>query len=317
MRSPRGRVTTLGAVTRRRGAVVLLIPTLALWACGCGADQEPDGAGPEFDIVEAGYDAVLDGPVIEPDELPFAELAFSPSEQALFDQAVWLLRQPCLTEAGYREPARTQATVGDGVDPARRYYSVEPDQAATVGYALEPSSGATATAAYDRAFDAMVDEMAPADRAAFGDVLFGCIRRAEQQLCGGGDLTQGDGYCHRSMMLTSDRDAISYEAARESDAVREATRRWSACMADDGYRFTAVDEAWNVGAALPATEGAAQAVVDMACKDEARLVEAWATVEGTVQETMIERNPGFYDDLPAAHDAVVQRARAVVEPTSS
>jgi hypothetical protein len=296
-----------------------LVGTILLVAVGCENDHrnENDGSGAsrEFRATSLSYEEVLTQPEVLPSETPFEELLLRPADQSLVDYALWVIRQPCIDEEGFQEPARRRVVhEEDRATDGRRYYFIPIDQASVGGYSMPPI-GATGLAQndYEEAFDAYAASLGAAELHRFGDVVDHCLRQAEQQLCGGGDTTQGDGYCHRSLELASTRDAVSYEAASTSPAVRDAELRWSRCMVSAGYSFDSVEEAWDAGGRLHGELGIAQAVADMSCKDETGLTNVWSTVEAMVQLEMIERDPDFFDDLPDQRRAIIERATAVAQ----
>lgn len=280
------------------------------------SDVASDLDSADYSAGELTYEAVLAGPIVAPEALPFTGLALDPVARTLFEQAAWVIRQPCLEAEGFDEPTRSwEPPAVDGDSPARRYYYVPADRASDLGYSRSPTAGgegARAQADYDRTFDAMVEEMGEGEREEFGEVLTDCLRAAERELCVDGDLVSGDGYCRKSLEMLSDLDATSYRVAEGSPAVGEAVERWSACMAQIGYRFDSVPEAWQAAEGLEDLVEVAQAVVDTACKDQARLVDVWATVEARVQDEMIEREPDYFADLTGERDALLARAQAVV-----
>jgi hypothetical protein len=322
---------------RWRAGVPALPLALALSVAACGG-QGPAAGGDAVDEVtpsdvaadldaatyaagDLTYEAALAGPVVAPEALPFTGLALGPADHALFEQATWVLRRPCLAAEGFEEPpllssASVAAGAGDAPDPARaarRYYHVAPEHAAEHGYAVDDAAGAAADARAqdDRAFDAMLAVMDERERDAFGAALSGCLREAEQELCVDGDLSEGDGYCRKSIELLSDLDATSYRVATESPAVEEAVDRWSRCMAEEGHHYRTVQEAWRAADDLPRRAAVDQAVADAGCKERARLVDVWATVEARVQEEMMAEEPDYFAGLAAERDALLDRARAV------
>ena len=311
-------------LARPKGTIpkITLAGIVLFGAMGCSNDDQNDSsAAPRgFLAASLSYEEVLAEPEVAPTEVPFQELLLGPTDRSLVDYALWVLRQPCIDAAGFREPPRRWApTEEDRAIAGRRYYAIPLEQASTLGYAAPPP-GATgrAQAEYEVAFDAYASGLGEADLQRFGEVVDDCRHQAELELCGGGDNTEGDGYCHRSLELEGAREAASYEAARASPAVREAERRWKRCMASAGYSFGSVEEAWDAGSALEVEQSVAQAVADMSCKEDAGLPHVWSTTEAMIQDEMIERDPGFFDGLDDQRSAMIARATAVArgEPSS-
>jgi hypothetical protein len=94
----------------------------------------------------------------------------------------------------------------------------------------------------------------------------------------------------------------SFQESRQDSRVRSATKEWSSCMAEAGYRYTdpfaAAGDPRFIGGLTD--EQIAVAVTDIDCKSRTNLVGIWFTVESAYQNRYIEQNAAKFEQTREA-----------------
>ncbi|QXE36105.1 hypothetical protein KQY30_19550 [Streptomyces sp. GMY02] len=109
--------------------------------------------------------------------------------------------------------------------------------------------------------------------------------------------------------------AVVFEQSRTDSDVVSAVAKWSSCMGEKGYeRNHPLEDLRELGISLssPVTEGEiAQAIADVACKEETGLVKIWNAQESEKQEKVIAENASKLTEeksVKEASDAKVRQA---------
>jgi hypothetical protein len=120
---------------------------------------------------------------------------------------------------------------------------------------------------------------------------------------GFGGLSEPDPEADRITAALKDE---SFTASTADPRVKAAFARWSACMAQHGYRFADPLTAAGVpsmAAPGPTPAEIAQAEDDVACKAKTRLVGIWFAVESAYQAAEIRANAAKFEAIRKARDA--------------
>lgn len=242
--------------------------------------------------------------------LPFDEYTLSPFEMRTLDHAEDLLVRDCMRGHGMDWQV-LPAPEEEGTDPAhrRRYGVIEMEVAEQYGYGAPP--GAADEVLVEETREDRLTLLATEHRAAHGsEGETGCLEEAA------GDITAGvpgidydllNSYIH-----------TSFEASQSAPPVVDAFSAWSACMADRGFDYPTppeawADERWTDGEGDPSTEETEVATADVACKEDASVVEVWREAEAAVQEGLIEEHPEDFALFAQVRQIRLETARTVLE----
>lgn len=308
-------------------------PTLARWAwaaaiaiagilgiaAGCTTSDDraraPSttlAAVQDFVATRVRYDEAV-ALIREPIQFPLREIMLSLTENLALDRATWILRQPCMSEAGFEELpfAADPPAVLDEINWERRYLYIRLSEARQVGYG--------APTVRDDAFHAYATSRERSQRALSGPELQAwdaaeqrCTKAARQEICGDLHADQQKSYCDRHAAIVNQDSVKSLTVARAAAAVQEATDLWSSCMHGKGYDYGSIDAAWAAGIELEAGDSIDLAIADTSCKDDSKLMLVWATIEAGVQAEIIEKNPERYDDIVRQKDELVRRIAGII-----
>ena len=242
--------------------------------------------------------------------LPFDEYTLSPFEMRTLDYAEDLLVRECMRRHGMDWQV-LPAPEEEGTDPAHRhrYGVIESEVAEQYGYGAPPGS----------ADEALVEEtrqdrltlLATEHRAAHGsEGETGCLEEAA------GDITAG--VPDMDYGLLNSYIHASFEASRSAPPVVDAFSAWSTCMADRDFDYPAptqasADARWTHGEGDPSTEEIEVAMADVACKENASVIEAWRDAEAAAQEDLIEEHPEDFALFVQVRDVRLETARTVLE----
>lgn len=138
----------------------------------------------------------------------------------------------------------------------------------------------------------------------------GCLEEAA------GDITAG--VPDMDYDLLNSYIHASFEASQRTPPVVEAFSAWSACMADRGLDYptpteASADERWTQGEGDPSTEEIEVATADVACKEDASVVEVWGEAEAATQEGLIEEHPEDFSLFAQVREVRLETARTVLE----
>jgi len=251
------------------------------------------------------------------DVLPLQRYELTYDEAAVLHDAMRVLRSRCLARFGV---VGTDSTM---VDPTafessniRRYGITDSHQAATWGYSLPPSGGAsdspvewnpseaerlTATGATTTGEPLGLDDI-PIDK--YGRQLpdGGCAGEAERRLNTRVSSDQG---------LVVDLQNQAFAASERDSRVQIAWSAWTSCMANRGYSYTSPwepnDKLWTGRK----TEERTTAVADSACRQQTQLLNIWGSVESGYQLQLIEKHRTTLTRLRETRDDTLRRARAI------
>ncbi|WP_116244745.1 hypothetical protein [Nocardiopsis sp. FIRDI 009] len=279
-------------------AAASLCVVLGLTACGVRADEGAEN--PVLPSSERARSLVL----------PFDDHTLSPFEIQTIDYAEDLIIRDCMEERGMDWEV-LPVPEEENTDPPhrRRYGVIEPEVAENYGYVAPIGSED------DRA-RAEVRESR------------GTLPRAEYQAAFGAD---GDGGCHGEARervtdgvpdmdynLLNSYIATGFDASQEEPEVIGAFAEWSTCMATRGFDYgtplEAGDDArWAARESEPLPEEIEVATADVACKEEASVVEIWRSAEAEAQRGLIEEHPADFALFAQVREGLLERARAEIE----
>lgn len=311
------RTRTAPALTAVSAATALVV--LALGGCGGGG-----GAGGSDGMVPGGEGEPSVGAV--PRLLSTASLAFpldsyiaSADQRSELSSAQAVLVSACMKRYGftYTMPEDPEADRGPGSDNSRRYGLTDAKAAATRGYAHRgqpPAKDGQAGGGLSANGELVLygaDLKNPADLPASWEeeqaaMEAGAAKKGAAAV--NGRAVPVGGCLHESALklyapkkgaveitFTQGLRSQAYTRSRQDSRVVKATRAWSACMADAGYRSTnpvspQADLGFTTEAAMSSARGVAAAKADVACKEKVNLVGIWYTVEVAYQKRAVEEN---------------------------
>ena len=242
--------------------------------------------------------------------LPFDEYTLSPFEMRTLDYAEDLLVRDCMRRHGMDWQV-LPAPEEEGTDPAhrRRYGVIEMEVARQYGYGAPP--GAADEVLVEETRQERLTLLATEHRAAHGsEGETGCLEEAA------GDITAG--VPDMDYDLLNSYIHASFEASRSAPPVVDAFSAWSACMAERGLDYPTPPEAWAEerwaeGEDDPSTEEKEVAMADVACKEDASVVEVWREAEAAEQEDLIEEHPEDFALFAQVRDVQLETARTALE----
>jgi hypothetical protein len=302
----------------RRLAPVCLALAAALLGCSSGSGSG-EGGGPATAAKSPTTSGSSAGErqIAYANRLPMAWYSYSVDDNTVIESAQHVLTRRCLKTYGIQyEPPQQPLDAPRSAD--RRYGLSSATEAALYGY--HPNRDiAQLPDGPDLPKDALT-------------VFYG--KRGAPQEGGGEKLTYkgkavpDDGCFGQSVAkLSQEYDdpagaAIasrianeSYEESLADPAVKEAFRKWSACMRSSGFRYSSPMEPLN----NPAFQGndisakeKQTATADVRCKKETRLLDIWFKAETGIQKAEIEKNYVALEKLRAAHREKAEAARRIV-----
>ncbi|MFD9115845.1 hypothetical protein [Streptomyces bottropensis] len=243
--------------------------------------------------------------------LPFDAYKMSKADDYLVAAAEDVLMRDCLKAKGMDWTPRPPVKAAETDPPNRRRYGVIEDAVALrFGFHAPPDPVAEVrfTSARERRAESL---SAGERRAAYGDDgTGGCWRQAHDRLLRGVPESDYDVLNRHAMR--------AFEESRRDPRVRAVFRRWSACMAKDGFRYAdppAVvnDPRWSASAAPSAGE-IETARADVRCKEETDVVAVWRAAETRIQRTKITADPTGFEALKATRQAHLAAARRALHP---
>lgn len=296
---------------RTASSLVLALGVIAGCAGGTELDESDPGGGrtrPSLAPAKAEEAAPLT-PGDFTFRLPIAGYSYSEVQSADISAAEGVLTERCMERLGIPYTAVKEPEAPRAAD--RRYGLSSAEDAARYGYHLPPEdpfnpneglSATTLIALYGRS--AAIDGKADP---ALDIPARGCRGEASDSL--------GAGHQYRAGAETASRIARrSYEKSVEEPRVREAVRRWSACMADRGYTYPDPMAALGDERFLDkdvSREEVETARADMECKTNVRLLQTWFSAETAVQKDMIAGKSAELEKLKEVHASKAAEAREV------
>lgn len=241
--------------------------------------------------------------------LPIAAYSYTEQESSDISAAEDVLTERCMKRLGLPYVAVQAPETSRASD--RRYGLSSAEDAARYGYHLPPEapfnpnkglSATTLLALYGRS--AVAEEKADP---ALDIPPRGCRGEAADSL--------EEGHQYRAGAEAASAIASrSYQESVEEPRVREAVRRWSACMADRGYTYA--DPMAALGDERFLDKGVSKREVetaraDMECKTNVRLLQTWFSAETAVQKGMIAGKSAELEKLKEVHASKAAEAREV------
>ncbi|MET8770222.1 hypothetical protein [Streptomyces sp. NPDC004658] len=112
----------------------------------------------------------------------------------------------------------------------------------------------------------------------------------------------------------------AHKEARKDPAWKKADRAWSACMKDEGFRYSDPDQAstdsdWYRGD-KPSAKEKKTAAADARCKLDTGYIQAVHAVESRAQKKAITENKKALDDRRADDRRAMAKAREIVDAAS-
>lgn len=243
--------------------------------------------------------------------LPLDAYALTDADAHTLDDAEDILVRRCMSAKGFSWKTLPRIGAQD-IEPLnrRRYGAIEMAIARHYGY--HPPPDLPAIARRDRAWDERDRLPAAVQRAAYGPTgQGGCLKTAQRQLGGGSPPPD----FHAFNQLTG----TALNASQRDPTVRRAMRKWSACMAKAGFRYSdafaaAGSRRWEKTKHPTRTE-LATAESDVACKGRANLVRVWAAAEVRIQQSLIRENAGRLHRAKARTERWLAAARRALTST--
>ncbi len=304
-----GTTAQLGLGRPRRGTIPLiriagasLIAALALTGCAAG----PNDAGSEGEPVVEAISTVDSADDIT---LPLDAYSFTEREDRTISRAYLLLVKRCGERFGVTVTMPPPENPSPVYLAARRYFIIDPNEAAQYGYNRPPSGSEEDDKAggwnpSDRELAVLgrrtsgAEELRDRSGAALPDG--GCLGEAGRAL--GVPPVGADDIVRR---LASD----AYDRAETDSRVVAAFTAWSRCMKRSGYSYETPWEPNNLDWPEPAQSAEiATAKADVACKRETNLAGVMMAVEAAYQHRQIEQRSQELSHIQAWRDDRVRRA---------
>lgn len=296
----------------RRLAPLCLALATALLGCSSGSGPER-GGGPAGDTDPPG--TATETRFSYTQELPIARYSYTADEDAAIEGAQHILTQRCLRTFGIEyEPPQQDPEAPAPAD--RRYGLSSASEAQRLGY--HPDSGPLPTGP-DLPEDALTVFYGNrgADPGSGEKIMYegkevpenGCFGQAMDTLSDEYDDPAGAAAARH--ISTS-----SYSESLTDPTVKEAFRKWSACMRNAGFTYDSPMDPLNSPAfqgEKVSAEEKETAVTDVGCKEETGLLDIWFRAETEIQNAGIKENSKALDKLRTAHREKVDAARRIIE----
>lgn len=236
--------------------------------------------------------------VTEPGQitLPLDAYQMSLDDTVRVDRAVYVLVTRCMGSFGfdYDEPFNERSTSGPTTVNARRYGLLDEAHAAAYGYKPGPAgpsekdqAEATGTLLQEspEARNILGGKGGPSSYRGRKVPPGGCFGEARRQVAKGGPPFDPQ--------LPEKMATDSFMRMENDSRVQAAYRRWSKCMAREGFDYPSSraannDERWSTP--KPTAAEIAVAVADVRCKKRVNLVGVRMAVETAYQRQLIEQN---------------------------
>ncbi|GGW80615.1 hypothetical protein GCM10010503_67560 [Streptomyces lucensis JCM 4490] len=260
-------------------------------------------------------------------------------------KAQWILTKPCMVKLGFpgfatldvkavesTYPVRQGALAGGGRSGEDDFYGVDdPERAAEHGYhdRHDEDTGEAGTSQpqeYPAAqYAALTGSFSPGDsHSAHGHAIpeGGCMGEAMRKIYGPAPKATKvngvklSGYYSLAFQLWYE----SHKEARKEHAWKKADREWSSCMKEKGFRYPNPDEAstdtdW-LRTGKPSAKEKKTAAADARCKLDTGYIDTVHGIDSRVQKASIAQHKKALDDLQAAYDRSVGKARKIIADAS-
>ncbi|CAL9452751.1 hypothetical protein [Streptomyces sp. enrichment culture] len=299
----------------RRLAPVCLALAAALLGCSSGSGSG-EGGGPAG---AANSPAASVGSTAEPRvdytaRLPIARYSYTDAESAAIDAAQQILTRRCLRTFGISyEPPEPEPMTDPPAD--RRYGLSSEREAAALGYHPDLGPPQPGPDLPDDALRVFYGNRG-ADPSGGEHITYhgkavppdGCFGQAVHRLSRKYDDPAGAETARR-IATGSHEDSLTHPA------VKNAFRKWSACMRTAGFPYATPLEPLNNPAfrgEKVSTEEKRTALADVRCKKKTGLLDIWFQAESALQRAEIRRNAESLENLRTAHARKVEAARRIV-----
>ncbi|UKY49746.1 hypothetical protein [Streptomyces inhibens] len=238
--------------------------------------------------------------------LPLDAYASTVAETHAVEDAQDILMRRCMNDLGMEWKTLPRVDARD-IEPQNvgRYGA---DEAEAVRYGYHPRPDPPSVVRRNRAWDEREALPAEVQRAAYGPSgKGGCLKTAQHQLVG--DTAPPDYHAFNQLTGTA------LETSRHAPEVRDAVRKWHACMAKAGFDYpdpmaAAVSERWKTAEPTPAERATARA--DAACQRSTKVMTVWAAAETRIQRRLIQQNTDRLHEAKARKDRWLAAARRVL-----
>jgi hypothetical protein len=284
----------------RLGTGLLICCCMGLAACTASAPKGPDVAVSTPSVGRPQPPASAQAALSRMAFTPYAALGQSDNDGLAPNESSYALAQACLTAAGY--PGAGNVPFAISLGPANLSFA-QPwgswgylGTAAAQQYGFRAPAGSALSNLGINANPAAPD---PADLPEPEQTAIGKCATIEQ------DFTDAIGKGPLAGILTLSNDIAS--DVQKDAAVKKATRRWGACMAQNGYTYSQPQRVFfdqiqkmfggsrqfNPGATVSATANQAQiatAVTDATCTEAADLAGIYFAVQASYEQQIVNAN---------------------------
>ena len=264
-------------------------------ACQSSAGRRPDPPGPDPTPQSVQLKRLDKDPIAM-----FTER--SRHDYSVLARAETALLSHCLSANGYPPQPLPSIVPDEGFDDGRLTLEV----AREYGYGLPPDQeGSTDASLVGNPPVAVLWGSGATAQPASGVPADGCYGYARRVLFQG----KYDDYEGARVQVEKLRnDAVL--AARAHPDVVAATRRWSDCFADKGYRYKTTSAALKAGVLLPTADQVPMAVADVECRQASDLDDVREQALWNFELIAVEKQPdplaAFSSRWSAALDAAIQ-----------
>jgi hypothetical protein len=257
--------------------------------------------------------------------LPIEDYMLTPTQSIERDYVASVLVSDCMRRFGFDYPPGVRPAA-DGSSAAvysvtfRRYGVTDAEIARTWGYHVPRPNVPAHPAKMGK-----ISSLSPAERRVLTgtDSANGPLTHEGRSVPAGGCLAEGN------RMVLSDEEiehlgpqpagsgivaTIKSESFQDSTAdprITEVFSKWSACMANKGYRISdplqATVPVSSLDDPIPSRAEIIQAETDVACKKKTNLVGTWFAVETAYQDRAIKRNARQLERVRGERDEEAER----------
>ncbi|ARF73644.1 hypothetical protein ACIOD0_09460 [Kitasatospora albolonga] len=303
---------------RLAASAAICVPVLLVTGCGGGGDGKGDADAVPVPKVGAVQQMLSTEKV----SLPIEPYLLSPEQRLQLTKAHDAVQVRCMSRFGFDHPRPVREK--DPGMPDRlalwRYGANDIADAELNGYTrgvkrqqgsvekMPPPSG-EALVALTGASDN--SKFGPGGQTVNGEKVpdHGCFGEANKALTG----SAGRGVDDTEIAVDANIDSV-FKAA-EAPQVTAVFKKWSACMAEEGYTYATPlesldDEAWSGNVTASQAE-IAVAVADVRCKERHNVVGVWNAVDVAYQKQYIEAKPEAFAEVRNAIASWMDRAADV------
>ncbi|MFH8405284.1 hypothetical protein ACH4FX_10985 [Streptomyces sp. NPDC018019] len=296
----------LSQLRARLGTTAVAMFAVALGATSCADQDSPNSATTTDKSRPPSASAEVRELV-----LPLDAYTITQPDVTLIQKAEDELTRRCMAQQGLTWTKIKRGRDDDTLPNRRRYGVAEMEVATRFGYHPPPDPESEHRTAQSDAREAALTRKERL--AAYGrDGESGCRERATQELLAG---------IHKVDWELRDRvSADSHRRSQNDPSVIQATRSWSACMREHGFRYAnpltpGNDARWDTKSPTPAETRTAQA--DVQCKQRTGLVRTWWRAETALQRQAIAARAATFRLLKQAKAAYLASAQRVLAAPQS